>query len=643
MPKGVKKCRNCGKFSRCTCRVSEKGVESYFKSEARSAAIDRADEQTPIGEEPTPKKASGLAVKIRASQTEKLPHIVVEAYAGTGKTFVQIVGTAWVFGQPIWEEIREGLAEMFGADPDDFDIVPSEEQQAIWDSMALSRGKVSSIVYCAFNKSVVREFSEKWGWLVTLLQERLGINLQFATINSLGNKAFCQSAGRVQVTERHTENLLCQITGKDIWYLRKKDPEWLAAVIKLTGLVKLTLSGWMAGKGFVPESLADMDFDVLDKLCSFYDVGLDNSRIKVYEATIAVLKESAQLGSEIDFNDQNWLPVILNLPIPKADLVLIDEAQDLSRCKQEFCLKVGRRVMMVGDKNQAIYSFAGADTDSIPRMKKMLGVETSLRLTETHRCGKAIVKEALRYVPGFKAHPDNSEGLVRNSTLDTYHTEAEDGDMVLCRVNAPLVSQALRFIRDGRKALIRGRDFGSQLINFVARQDAEDVPDLIERVDFWVERELAKENKKRNPSESRQIAIRDRRACIEAFCAEAKTLQQVTEKIEIVFAGRVCPGCGKHYNEIQEECYNCKTGNYITLANGARVPEKVKLLTPKGVIFSSVHKAKGLENTRVFIIRTAEAPMPHPMSRQPWERQSERNLIYVAITRAIEELVWITS
>jgi superfamily I DNA/RNA helicase len=37
-----------------------------------------------------------------------------------------------------------------------------------------------------------------------------------------------------------------------------------------------------------------------------------------------------------------------------------------------------------------------------------------------------------------------------------------------------------------------------------------------------------------------------------------------------------------------------------------------------------------------------EAPMPHPLGKSPWEREQEYNLLYVAITRAIEELVFVT-
>jgi hypothetical protein len=50
----------------------------------------------------------------------------------------------------------------------------------------------------------------------------------------------------------------------------------------------------------------------------------------------------------------------------------------------------------------------------------------------------------------------------------------------------------------------------------------------------------------------------------------------------------------------------------------------------------TMHKAKGLEANRVFIIRPDL--LPHRLSERPWQRDQEENLLYVSITRAREEL-----
>lgn len=61
--------------------------------------------------------------------------------------------------------------------------------------------------------------------------------------------------------------------------------------------------------------------------------------------------------------------------------------------------------------------------------------------------------------------------------------------------------------------------------------------------------------------------------------------------------------------------------------------------TATGTMFSSVHKAKGLEADKVFILKPEW--MPHPKAKQGWELEQEWNLWYVAVTRARRELWWV--
>lgn len=56
----------------------------------------------------------------------------------------------------------------------------------------------------------------------------------------------------------------------------------------------------------------------------------------------------------------------------------------------------------------------------------------------------------------------------------------------------------------------------------------------------------------------------------------------------------------------------------------------------KGVVLSTIHKAKGLEADRVFIIRPDLIPLPNTRG---WQLNQEKNLEYVAYTRAKKELI----
>lgn len=615
--------------------------------EARdSKGAKMATKKQPAKERKPQAKADPLARALRkaSGQEPKGPgaqHLVVRAYAGTGKTFSEIVGVAWAYAQEVWPEVEQGIAHMIGANPEGFHVIPSDEQQAIWDWFAKSHNDVYSIVYCAFNKSIVQEFTEKWGWLVKLMAERVGVNLRFATINSLGNSVVSNTLGRLQVSTYNVGDLLAKELGYDAWELKKKEPVLSKTVNDLVGLCKLCLTGWLKGVPYDPEdAISDDD---LDKLCLFYDVELNGQRSRAYPLVRKMLSQCLNPSGRIDFDDQNWLPVVLDLPIPKVDLVLVDEGQDLNRCKQEFCLKLGRRVCLVGDVNQSVYGFAGADVESIPRMERMLqelgGVEVR-KLTQTRRCSKAVVREAQKLVPDFEPHESNPEGVVREAWVQAYNAELEDGDMVLSRVNAPLISHALRRIKEGKKAVVRGRDFGGQLIAFVQRMKASDVADLVEKVDRWASAETDKELRKRFSSEAKVVAISDKQSCIEAFAEGSTTVKEVIDKVNLVFSGKVCPRCQQHYSEDLSRCpgKSCQ----VETVEGYLYPVGPKLVSPKGVLFSSVHRAKGLEAKRVFLLRTKDAPIPHPMAKLPWEQEQEQHLLYVARTRAAYELVYVT-
>jgi DNA helicase-2/ATP-dependent DNA helicase PcrA len=57
-----------------------------------------------------------------------------------------------------------------------------------------------------------------------------------------------------------------------------------------------------------------------------------------------------------------------------------------------------------------------------------------------------------------------------------------------------------------------------------------------------------------------------------------------------------------------------------------------------GPIFSTIHKAKGLEAHEVYFLRPDLCPSPWARTREAQEQ--ERNLRYVAVTRAQERLTF---
>ena len=541
-------------------------------------------------------KQQRLADRLRQAKdtgADTFPHIIVEARAGTGKTTTLI----------------EGLKRIKGIGSP---LTPSPQQAAVWDAMELSKGKAQTICFVAFNKSIATE-----------LQNRVPEGCDAMTMHSMGYKAVQKVFTQCKLNGYRVQDIIASILRRDIRELRQTKAEVIKATETLVGLCKMNLVGFS-------ENIIDVD-EALSDLASYYDVDTNGHSSEIFDLTIGVLNRCKDVDRDgcIDFNDMIWLPVALDLNVYRYDLLLIDESQDLNRCQQALAKKAGRRLILCGDPKQAIYGFAGADAQSMNRLEEELSKTERgclhLPLTVTRRCGKAIVREAQKIVPDFEAIETNPEGKIFSMKLKgegSYQSAVADGDMVLCRCNAPLVSECFRFIKKGRKANIQGRDVGQGLIstiNKLMKSYSMATPSTIEetakegkffheleylyqQLDTWVHEESAKERAKKNPSEQRLVNLQDRVDCILCFTEEAKTVQEVIAKIEQIFTD-----------------------------------DKENV----GIRLSSVHKAKGLEAKRVFILMPPEAPMPHPMAKSAWEVTQEMNLKYVAITRAIENLVWV--
>jgi len=324
---------------------------------------------------------------------------------------------------------------------------------------------------------------------------------------------------------------------------------------------------------------------------------------------IAVAAEKAmtlacQRDGTFDFDDMVFIPVRNGWVRPKYDLVVIDEAQDMNASQLMLAMKVckkGGRIAVVGDDRQAIYGFRGADSNSIDRLKGEL-VAHELGLTITYRCPKLVVDLAKAIVPDYTAAPEAPQGIVREAGYETMITEAGPGDFVLSRKNAPLMKVCLKFIAQGRRAMIEGREIGTGLINVIKAVKGKSMPDFLERLTKWEEKQRARLLKTgKKAAEKKAEYITDQAECLRAVATapDVKSIDSMKAKIMDMFGETAG---GKH--------------DYI--------------------VCSSVHKAKGLERKRVWgLVETL-----YPGGRRT--NIEEQNIHYVMVTRAQEEFVAVT-
>lgn len=328
-----------------------------------------------------------------------------------------------------------------------------------------------------------------------------------------------------------------------------------------------------------------------------------------------LLDESLKHKKTADFDDMLWLPVMLGIKPECYDWVFGDELQDWNRVQQELVLGAlgdSGRFVGVGDPFQAIYRFRGADHKSMKRTRVQLDAD-AFPLTVSYRCPSSHIALARTLVGDIEAREEAPEGqlldfrgelkllatrgeLWEQTLLGLQH--ADPGTLVLCRTNAPLVKAALYLGRRGTRVVIRGRDMAGQLKGVIDRTGPDGCADLIRLLEHEAD-ELRAKLEEGAPNPGVLLDRIDKCETLCYFAASASSINDLKAHIDRIFSDR-------------DELNRC-------------------------VVFSTVHKAKGLEANAVLVIRGDL--MPHPMATGEEELQEEKNIQYVAWTRSKDKLV----
>lgn len=151
---------------------------------------------------------------------------------------------------------------------------------------------------------------------------------------------------------------------------------------------------------FLKANGSEPDRDVAHALADHFDLTVEDGDFSVGVAyALDTLTASNNNRTCVDFDDMIYLPYLWNLPLPPCDVVFVDEAQDLSPIQHELLSRMLRpntgRLVAVGDPNQAIYAFRGADATGMDRIRETFSAKT-LPLSVSYRCSQAVVAEARR-------------------------------------------------------------------------------------------------------------------------------------------------------------------------------------------------------------------------------------------------------
>lgn len=414
------------------------------------------------------------------------------------------------------------------------------------------------------------------------LRKRLP-GLEARTLHSLGNQPTKKWIGwHAPVDSKKYRSLATNYLRKTATGNDRTNPYLANDLARLADLARLSLVNLT-------------DENALNQLVEHHNIGRRFRTIKNYLHLVGKMCDEGEAlaqSGHIDFTDQLWIPARRKLPLETYDWVFIDESQDLNLAQLELVKRSrapGGRLLFVGDAAQAIYGFAGADATALQTIERSLGA-ARLPLSITYRCPIEHVSAASQIVPELEPRPDAPDGTF--SVLDVAKAleVVEANDLVLSREVAPAVA-IQRYLEEGStRAYVDDQDRWKQLKGRLAAYQRKDVPpsDLEGFLSDTIARAEASD-----ASDDRQIDLDKALAIV--IRGQAADYRGFATAIDRVFAPQV----------------------------GA-----VRCLT--------IHKAKGLEADRVFLIRPDL--LPHRLAERSWQRTQEENLLYVALTRAKEDL-----
>jgi len=255
-----------------------------------------------------------------------------------------------------------------------------------------------------------------------------------------------------------------------------------------------------------------------------------------------------------------------------------------------------KRYALVGDCHQSMYGFRGAMNNSMAVLKAQFHCK-EYPLSITYRCAKSIVAIAAAMYNDIEAWDESPEGLVRYGNGNEIFTQQ---DLVLCRINRPLIAMAYDLLRQGTACHVRGRDVGQGLIKLIERQGCFTVRELIGRLHDEYEVEIEKARRKED--ENKMQRIDDKYTSALLFCSKVSLNDAPAKVIGAIDA-------------------------IFTQGHG--------------VCLSTVHKAKGLEAERVFMLEPDLHKAYRARAKHHWQWEQEMNIEYVAVTRAKRELVYL--
>ena len=502
----------------------------------------------------------------------------------------------------------------------------------------LSEHSKTSDLYIAFNASVVEEFKKKIKNPKTkvMTMHSLAYSIMLYNVEQESKDSGEKPKGFGSQRSKRTVSLdnfkPYKILDEEITKRYGRYIEFAKRVflkdnyVNLYNLCRLTLTDMSSNK--------DVSRLINDHVLFLYygDEGYSAPDISEITSTLKILdtksKQQFETQGVIDFTDMLWITFNKlkydNWEVPYWALytnIYCDEVQDFSNIQLNFLKFIKRtkgRYVFIGDFHQAIYNFAGANAQAFNQIPKMFAPVETFDLPICYRCAKSHLSRVNREY-GIPILPcDNAPmGFVKTIDKNKISEYAKAGDMVISRKNKWIAEVVLDLARNGTPIFIEDKE----MVEAIKRQILSSKCTSVGTLEKFLQKVISNYNKKLFEIVSKNAREGGHEEEHLEAVAEANSKIDNTSFLLEILEGYL-------ENHASSDSVS-KFSNFIDkLLNTTPSPNCVRLC--------SIHKAKGLEATNVFVLN--EAKINYDFRNSKEQNIQEKNLSYIATTRAKEGL-----
>lgn len=296
--------------------------------------------------------------------------------------------------------------------------------------------------------------------------------------------------------------------------------------------------------------------------------------------------------------------------------ISVDEAQDMNPLQYEFLktlLSTQPDVFLVGDPNQAIYGFNGADKSLFDSLPGIEGAATVVSLPSNYRCTPEIVTMAVATIA--------QDG----QTADAVSTRVS-GQPVLLKRCANEQVEATTVAKEVLRGFGRGRSWSDLAVLTRINTTADQLRETLSAAGIPVR------TARRGGAWGRAVAAATELTGREGLSVWSSDIldsgEYEKDDADFLVAQRV--------RQFLDEN---RVGTVDGRAFGTWLATSADVSETDGVDVLTFHAAKGREWSFVVVAGMEKGLLPHRSARGASARSEEVRLAYVALTRAADELV----